>query len=448
VTGRIPRVALLVLVVGLALHNLAMALLWQAGVRNTALDVAAAWKEALLVVAFVAAIAAVGSLPRLLWADRLALAYGALVVVYWLLPQSWLGGDATAKGELYALRHHLLPLGAYVLGRLITLDRTWWRRIALTIVVVGCGLAAWGLLDVYLVPLQWWRDSGVPDWFFEQLGLAYRCLSGLPENWILNTDEESPVRRLVSTFLSPLATAYTLVVACLLLAAARPRRWTVAAGALAYAGLLWTHTRAAFIALPVGLLVLGLLRRSAPIAALAVASVVASVVFVAIFPTIGPSTTYTAAELMCLRENAAREGVSSDDPFSAGESSTSSHLSALRDGIRTVARHPWGFGLGNSGVSASRTIGSENVKAGESTYTELGVDTGVLGLAAFAGWLLGLILALRTRSPWLASSVAAVAVLGLQTDVIGIHWLSVVVFALAGAALRGAPEDEPPEAAV
>jgi hypothetical protein len=448
VSGRIPRVALLVLVVGLALHNLAMALLWQAGVRNNALDVAAAWKEALLVVAFVAAIVAAGSVPRLLRADWLALAYGALVVVYWLLPQSWLGGEATAKGELYALRHHLLPLGAYVLGRLVTLDRTWWRRIALTIVVVGCGLAAWGLLDVYLVPLQWWRDSGVPDWFSEQLGLAYRCLSGLPENWILNTDEESPVRRLVSTFLSPLATAYTLVVACLLLAAARPRRWTVAAGALAYAGLLWTHTRAAFIALPVGLLVLALLRRSMPIAGLAIASVVASVVFVAIFPTIGPSTTYTAAELMCLRENAAREGVASDDPFSAGESSTSSHLSALRDGIRTVAHHPWGFGLGNSGVSASRTIGSENVKAGESTYTELGVDTGVLGLAAFAGWLLALILALRTRSPWLASSVAAVAVLGLQTDMIGIHWLSVVVFALAGAALRGAPEDEPPEAAV
>jgi len=446
VTGRIPRVALLVLVVGLALHNLAMALLWQAGVRNTALDVAAAWKEIVLVVAFVAAVAAAGSVPSLVWADRLALAYGALVVLYWLLPQSWLDGGATAKGELYALRHHLLPLGAYVLGRLVTLDRTWWRRIALTIVAVGCGLAAWGLIDVYLVPLQWWRDSGVPDWFSEQLGLAYRCLSGLPENWILNTDEESPVRRLVSTFLSPLATAYTLVIACLLLAAARPRRWTVAAGALAYAGLLWTHTRAAFIALPAGLLLLALLRRSWPIAGLAVASIVASVAFVALFPTIGPSTTYTAAELMCLRENAAQQGVATDDPFSASESSTSSHVSALRDGIRTVAHHPWGFGLGNSGVSASRT--GVDVKAGESSYTELGVDTGVLGLAAFVGWLLALILALRARSPWLASSVAAVAVLGLQTDVIGIHWLSVVVFALAGSALRAGPEDEPPEAAL
>ena len=65
-------------------------------------------------------------------------------------------------------------------------------------------------------------------------------------------------------------------------------------------------------------------------------------------------------------------------------------------------------------------------KAGESTYTELGVDTGLLGLAAFAGWLVALFAAVRRRSPWLAASLAAVAVLGLQTDVIGIHWLSVV----------------------
>jgi hypothetical protein len=448
VSDRLPRIALLVLVVGLALHNLAMALLWQAGVRDSALTVAAAWKDVLLLVALVVALAVAGSVPRLLWADRLALAYGAVVVVYWLLPQSWLGGEATTRGELYALRHHLLPLGAYLLGRLVTLDRRWWRRVGLTVVAVAVGLAAWGLVDVYLVPLQWWRDSGVPDWFSEQLGLTYRCLSGLPENWILNTDEESPARRLVSTFLSPLATAYALVVALLLLAAIRPRRWTIAAAAVVYAGVLWTHTRAAFIALPAGLLVLAALRRSWVPVGLAIGSVAASVAFVALFPTIGPTTTYTETELACLRENAAVEGAATDDPFSSGESSTSSHLSALRDGIETVARHPWGYGLGNSGVSASRTIGSENVKAGESTYTELGVDAGVLGLAAFVGWLVALFAALRRRSPWLAASVAAVAVLGLQTDVIGIHWLSVVVFALGGAALRAAPGTGPPEEAL
>jgi hypothetical protein len=446
VTQRLPRVALLVLLVGLALHNLAMALLWQAGIRDTALDVVAAWKDALLLVAVAAALIAAGARPRLLWADRLALAYGGIVVLYWLLPQSWLGGDATGRGELYALRHHLLPLGAYVLGRLIVLDRAWWRRVAVALVAVGVGLAAWGLVDVYLVPLQWWRDSGVPDWFSQQLGLAYRCLSGLPENWILNTDEESPARRLVSTFLSPLATAYALVIVLLLLVAARPRTWTVAAGAIVYAGLLWTHTRAGLVALPAGLLVLALLRRSWAPALLAAGSVAVSIAFVALFPTIGPTTTYTPAELACLRENAATGGVKSDDPFSTGESSTSSHLSALRDGIRTVARHPWGYGLGNAGVSASRT--GVTPRAGESTYTELGVDAGLLGLVAFVGWLVALVVALVVRSQWLAASVAAVAVLGLQTDVIGIHWLSVVVFALAGAALRAGPDEPPPEEAL
>jgi hypothetical protein len=76
------------------------------------------------------------------------------------------------------------------------------------------------------------------------------------------------------------------------------------------------------------------------------------------------------------------------------------------------------------------------------------VDVGVVGLAAFVGWLVALGLALRRRSPWLASSVAAVALLGLQTDVIGIHWLAVVVFALSGAALRLDPGDPAPESAL
>ena len=301
----------------------------------------------------------------------------------------------------------------------------------------------WGLVDVYLVPLDSWRDSGVPGWFEEQLGLAYRCLSGLPENWILNTDEERPVRRLVSTFLSPLATAYTLVVVLLLLAAVRPRRRTVAAGIVVYAGLLWTHTRAAFIALAAGLVVLALLRRSWIPAALAGGSIVVSLAFVKWFPTIGPETTYTPTELAPARERSGG-GASGSSALDPGESSTTSHFRALRDGIRTVAEHPWGFGLGTP-VSASRT-GAE-VKAGESTYTELGVDTGVIGLAAFVGWLVALALALRRRSPWLTASLAAVAVLGLQTDVIGIHWLSVVVLALAGLA-PAPPREPPPEDAV
>ncbi len=433
-TRRLPWLALLVLTVGLALHNLAMALLFAAGLRGTALDVAAAWKDALLLLAVAAALWGARRIPLDHWADRLALGYAALVVLYWLIPQSWLGGDATARGELYALRHHLLPVGAYLLGRLLALSAPRWRRIGVLLVAVAVGVAAWGLVDAYAVPLQWWRDSGVPGWYGEQLGLAYECLSGLPENWIFNTgDETNPLRRLVSTFTSPLASGYLLVVSLLYLAARRrPGALVIAAGAVAYAGLLWTHTRSALVALFVGLAVLAAAQQRRAPALLAAGTVVTAALFLIAYPSIGPSTSYTQTELACLRANAAVEG-GTGGALSGSEASTESHLEALRDGIEKVLRHPWGYGLGNAGVSAKRT-GAE-IKAGESTYTELGVDTGLAGALLFAAWLAALGAALWRRSSWLAASVSAVAAIGVQTDVIGVHWIAVVVFALAGAAL-------------
>ncbi len=431
---RLPWVALLALTVGLALHNLVMALLWDAGLRDTGLDAVAAWKDALLLAAVAAALWGARRIPFDHWADRLAWCYAALVVVYWLLPQSWLGGEATPRGELYALRHHLLPVGAYLLGRLLVLSAPQWRRVGLLLVGLATAVAAWGIVDAYAVPLEWWRDSGVPGWYREQLGLTYECLSGLPENWIFNTgDETNPLRREVSTFLSPLATAYLLVVVLLFVAARRrPTVPVVATGAIAYAGLLWTHTRAAFVALAIGLVVLAVAQRRWAPGVVAVGSVAASAVFLAVYPTVGPSTSYTAEELACLRSNAAVEG-GTGDAFSGGEASTESHLRNLRDGVETVLRHPWGYGLGNAGVSAKRT--EVEIRAGESTFTELGVDVGLPGALSFVGWLVALVAALWRRSPWLASTVVAVAAIGVQTDVIGVHWIAVVVFALAGAAL-------------
>jgi O-antigen ligase/polysaccharide polymerase Wzy-like membrane protein len=442
-TARFGWWALLVLAVGLALHNLVMAMAWDAGVRGTSLDVLAAWKDALLAAALAVALWGARRIPvdhtsrranLAAWADRLALGYAAVVVLYWIIPQDWLGGGATARGELYTLRHHLLPVGAYFLGRLLVLSAPRWRWIGLVLAGVGAALAAWELADVYLVPLQWWRDSGVPGWFDEQLGLRYQCLSGLPENWIFDTGDENPLRRGVSTFLSPLATAYVLVVVLLFLVARRPTRWTVAAGALAYAGLLGTHTRAALGALALGLLVLAAAQRRWAPAVLAAASVAVSALFLAVFTTIGPSTSYTPAELACLRALAAANG-----SVGSGEASSESHWRNLRDGVETVLRHPWGYGLGNAGVSAKRT--GVEIKAGESTYTELGVDTGLLGAALFVAWLAALVTALWRRSAWLAAGVVATAALGLQSDVIGIHWLAIVLFGLAGAALSRAGDD-------
>jgi O-antigen ligase/polysaccharide polymerase Wzy-like membrane protein len=422
--SRRPVWALHVLIVGLALHNLVMALLWRAGVRGGALTVVSAWKDVLLLVALVLVLRRIrlGS-TRVDW---LALAFGALIVLYGLLPQSWLGGGATHKGVLYAARHDLLPVGAYFLGRGLDLTDRERARLCRTVLGTAAFVALFGLVDVYAVPLSFWRHSS--GWFSAQLGLTYHGLSGLPENFVYNAGNGVVYRRLTSTFLSPLATGYLLVVA--LLFVPLRRRWGPPLALLLFAGLLWTHTRAALLALVVALIVVAAARRSLRPLLFALAVVVVGVAFVKGYGHVAPRTQFTASELKVQERHAAVSPQASHDATSAGESSTREHLASLREGTRTVAHHPWGFGLGNSGVTAERT----NVapKAGESTYTELGVEAGVLGALTFIAWSLTLLGAVLRRRVWLGAAFAAVLVIGLQTDVIGVPWIAVAVWSFAG----------------
>jgi len=445
-TDRIARVALVALVVGLALHNAAMAQLWDLGVRGSALDVVAAWKEVVLIVALVAAAWHVRSLPAVTAADVLAVVYAGIVVLYWLLPQDWLDGGATARGELLGLRAYLLPVAAYALGRLLA---ELWRveRLGLAIGLVAAGVAVIGLLDLAFVSLQAWRESGVRGWYREQLGLDYEGLSGLPENWVYNSgDENNPIRRLVSTFLSPLASAYCFVVALVYLMSRPFRWWTIVLSLLVFVGLLYTHTRAAVGALVVGLVVLAAAQRRLAPLAVAAAAIVVSAVFFAAYPHIGPSTSYTPEELEFLRQNAESQGGTSSDPFSPSESSLASHWRNLRDGIDAILDHPQGYGLGNAGVVAKRT--GVEIKAGESTFVELGVSIGIAGLAAFVLWSVFVLRGLLRKEAWVAAAFAAVLLLGLQTDVIGVHWLAVAVWAAAGMALGWKREETEAESEV
>jgi O-antigen ligase len=231
---------------------------------------------------------------------------------------------------------------------------------------------------------------------------------------------------LTSTFLSPLATSYLLVVA--LFFVPLRRRWGWALALTLFVALLFTHTRSALLALAIGLLVLAVVRRASRPAVFALAAVAVGIVFVKGYDHFAPRTHFTAAELRVQQEIAKQSPSASHDPTSANESSTSEHLASLRDGTRTVLHHPWGYGLGNSGVTAARTHVA--VLAGESTYTELGVETGLLGAFVFVGWSLTLLRASLLRRPWLGAAFAAVLVLGLQTDVIGVPWIAVAVWAL------------------
>jgi hypothetical protein len=435
---RRPVVALYLFVVGLAVHNVVMVSLYDAGVRGAALDAIAAWKEILLVVALLAVCIRARGLPfRPQLVDVFALAFAVVVVVYAVLPQSLLDGEASAEGVLQGLRHAIVPVLAYFLGRSLGLGTGELRRLGYAVVGVAALLAIGGIVELYMVPLEWWRESGAPGWYQDQLGFQYAGPSGLPENFVFNLGEGEYARRLVSSFLSPLATGYVLAVA-LLFTAAFPTRATIIVAPLLLAGLLLTHSRSTLIALAGGLVVVALVtRRWWPAVAAPVLAGVA-VVFVANFATMVPEGTFTAKDFAQAAGGTGSEVAG--EALSLSEPSLSSHLRALREGFERVGAHPQGYGLGNAGGVAVRT--DTPLLAGESTYAEVAVETGVMGLALFIAWNGGLLLALGRQgrqalaAAWLAAALATVLALAVQTDVLGVPWLAFCLWALAGSAVR------------
>jgi hypothetical protein len=447
---RRPIVALYLFLPGLALHNLGASLLWEAGVRGAALDVILAWKEILLAAAVLSVALAAWRRRRLPFqpglVDGLAFAFAAIAVVYALVPQSILGGSGSAQAALYGLRHALLPVAAYFVGRSVVLSGRELGRLGVLLVASAAAVAVFGLIDLYAIPVEWWRRSGAVGYFHDQLGFDLHGPGGLPENFAYNSSD-GVFRRLVSTFISPLGAAFMFVVALLVAASPgairRRPRLTATLAAIIAAALLFTLSRSSLIALAAGLVVLALAhRRLWPLGA-AAAAVVAGLVFAVAFPHIGSRTHFFAADL-AYQKKLARErgGLPSRTILSPADPSIRSHLSSLRDGLDRVVHHPQGYGLGNTGAVARRF--DQPLKAGESNYAEIGVETGLAGLLLFLAWNLGLLAALvrqaRTARDgdvrWLAGAIAAalaaVLVLAVQTDAYGVPWLAVCVWWLGG----------------
>jgi hypothetical protein len=447
-----PVRALYFFLVGLTLHNALGAALYGAGVHGAALTAIEAWKEILLAVALARVALDAFREHRLPFSpgavDALALAFGALVVVYGLVPQSALGGHAGHKAVLLGLKHDLIPVGAYFLGRSLALGRSELRRLGWTLAGAAAAVAAIGVVEVYAVSIGWWRSSSVPDYFRDQLGYDYHGTGGLPENFVYNTGSESHfLRRLVSVFLSPLATSYMLVVALLVSAAAgglaRRARLLAALAAVSIAGLLWTFSRASVAGLVVGLCVLAVVRRRRWPLVAAAAAVAVGVGFAHVFTSIAPRGHWTQADLAYQRARAQEKPGASGKPLSFSESSVHSHYENLKDGLRTDFHHPQGYGVGNVGQTASRT--NVPLRAGESNYTEIAAETGLVGGLLWIAWGLSLLAALalaarraeeperRAVAAGLAAARAATLALAIQTDVIGAPWMAFCLWGLGGA---------------
>jgi hypothetical protein len=444
VVWRRPVAALYAWLVGLAVHNAVMAALYGAGVRGGALTALQAWKEILLAVALGrVAVDAVRArrLPFTIRVfDVLAFAFGVIVCVYAVLPQSWLDGSADHSAIGLALKHDLIPVGAYFLGRSVLLRREQLVPIAWTLLGVAGAVALVGLLDVFFVPISWWRDSAVVDYFHKQLGYDYHGTGGLPENFIYNTGSEVHfLRRLVSTMLGPLASGYLFVTALLVAAALRQRlRVLVPLSVLIFVALLYTFSRSSLLALAAGFVVLAyMLRHWWPVAA-AVAILAVSVAWVHVFPHVAPEGKWTKQDLVLQRNIAKQHPGATGNAGSINEPSIHSHWISLREGIRTVVRHPQGYGLGNAGQTASRT--GTPIRAGESNYTEIGAETGLIGALLWIAWNLSVFGGLvARRAAAIAAVFGAILVLAVQTDVIGDPWVGYCVWMLAGLGLAEVP---------
>jgi hypothetical protein len=140
-----------------------------------------------------------------------------------------------------------------------------------------------------------------------------------------------------------------------------------------------------------------------------------------------------------LQQNTAkRHPGASGNAESINEPSIHNHWISLREGVRTVVHHPQGYGLGNAGQTASRT--GTPIKAGESNYTELGVETGLLGALVWIAWNLTLFGGLvGRRAAGIAAAFGAILVLAVQTDVIGDPWVGYCIWMLAGLGLSEVP---------
>jgi hypothetical protein len=195
-----------------------------------------------------------------------------------------------------------------------------------------------------------------------------------------------------------------------------------------------------------------LLRRAWPVAA-AVVAVGLGIAFAHVFPSIGPTGHWTAADLAYQHRQAQLHPTVSNSALSANESSIHSHLVNLRDGLRTVGKHPQGYGLGNAGTIAVRL--DVPIKAGESDYTELGVETGLLGTLVFVAWGLTLLWSVcraavrardgvvRAATAGIGAAFAAVVLLAIQTDIYGVPWVALSVWTLAAAVVSSVRGDMP-----
>jgi hypothetical protein len=434
---RRPALGLGIFALGLAFHNAVIMVLLDAGTPSLVVRGLQAWKELVLLVLVLKIGSEAwhgweGGLPALrsrvtagAWPlrvlDGIAIAFTLLLLVYLAASFLWsFGAETTIAQRLLSFRIFILIPVLYALGRLFGARDPVGSRLSVNLVVIAAAtVAVIGLIELWFVRTRLWLDFGVTS-FTALQGFEYRGPGGLPENFFQGSNAGYALRRMVSTYISPLGIAYTalLVVPLIvgvLVAMRRPRHWAWLALALVLASIALSVTRLALLCLVFEALVWIVVTRR-PVAALAgVLSLTAVGLAFSIYPLVGPLVNFDLTDVRLPAGAvlvAAATGVDIGDLHASGSSeliepdivgsivtqqdaSIQNHILQVRNGLVHAVDHPLGVGLGSTMPRFGTATGpAESALLG--IVGEIGLLGGALFVALYCGVLLvGLIGASR-----------------------------------------------------
>lgn len=373
-------------------------------------------------------------MPPVLLADVLA---GTLIV---LLAVSFLFSSADQSARLTYGRRLAAPLLLYLGGRLLLADRAQALAALRLVVATGLGVAAFGLVERFVLGTGFWRDDVDALAFYGKLadsGLLpsswIRPFEGVPEGIFSAFPLGVPVRRLVSTFLEPTTLGSFLAFVLLLvlfvpslLGAARRYVWCAAAIILALA-VAGTVSRGAMqISLIGGGAIVAVsylrLRRlpgtgEAALIGLVACLLLASMMVTSLSFSQLPNRRAQLQDVLTVDIISGFPGYQPPPPDpNAIDAGVRTHVNGLTTGLDKMIDEPLGAGLGAAGGwSEAPEVGSESAVG--TMAAQLGVAGLGLWLAFHAALIAGLAAAglrLRHETAWSALLLTlAAALLGL-----------------------------------
>lgn len=317
-----------------------------------------AWKEAVLAIMGLAGLI-------YLWKNKPARAIlrqpiNALILVYSLLAivVSLVGGHMGTRSFWYGAVIDLAFLASFIAAQLVA-TKTLEARISKSIIITSCIVAGFGLLQVFVLPVDFLRHFGYGPTTIE----PYRFVDAAVNSVRILSTLGGPNQLGAYLILPVTLFAYLLV--------PKRRLWAALPLAACIFVQIQSFSRAAWIGSMVAVfatLMVGLSRRWI-LAAIAVLIVIAGIGY-----GIGRSAIShnTPLEYYILHGH----------PLKSGQviGSDVGRIESLQQGLKNAASHPLGEGLGRSGPAS---LDSNYANITENYYLQITIETGLLGLLLF-----------------------------------------------------------------